>query len=100
MADRAGSSSDGERFDNEKDGGSSPSSSYVKVKPTEEMEMGDDIERQELLSSSEPPKQAEPEKGSVRAAIVWMVVNTFATIGIVSPTPATASTTSTSLKQS
>ena len=84
MADRAGSSSDGERFDNEKDSASSPSSSYVNVKPTEEMEMGDDIERQELLNSSEPPKQQEPEKGSVRAAIIWMVVNTLATIGIVS----------------
>ena len=82
MADRSRSSSEAERVDDEKNGGSSPTSSFVKVKAMEEMEMGSDIERAELLPPA-IPKVQEPEKGSVRAAVVWMVVNTLATIGIV-----------------
>lgn len=84
MADRAGSSSDGDRQENEKR--SDSPNSFVKVKPMEEMEMGDmgdDIERQELLASDPAPPAEIPDKGSVRAAVIWMVVNTLATIGIV-----------------
>lgn len=85
MADRAGSSSEGDRLDDEKNFSGSPNS-FVKVKSVEEMEMGDmgdDIERQELLASDPAPPAEVPDKGSVRAAVIWMVVNTLATIGIV-----------------
>lgn len=85
MADRAGSSSEGDRLHDEKKRDDSPNS-FVKVKSNDEMEMGemgDDIERQELLASDPAPLVEIPDKGSVRAAIIWMVVNTLATIGIV-----------------
>ena len=71
MADKAGSSSDG--LDDEKRRSGSPNSF---VKGNEEMEMndlGDDIERQELLSSDPAPPAEIPDKGSVRAAVIWMV---------------------------
>lgn len=95
MADRSGDrasslSSETEVFDdNEKQ---SPAmslheGSYVKVKVPEEMEMGDDVERQELLPGAvnAQEKPQEDSKTSARAAIIWMVVNTLATIGIVCP---------------
>jgi hypothetical protein len=89
MADRAGdralspssSLTEADNFDDEK--GANGSSSYVKVKAPEEMEMGTDIERAELLQPVDQQKSAEPEKSSVRTAVIWMVVNTLATIGIV-----------------
>ncbi|KFY89401.1 hypothetical protein V500_05717 [Pseudogymnoascus sp. VKM F-4518 (FW-2643)] len=81
MADRT-SSSEAERFDDEKNGGRSPTGSFVKVKPMEDLEGGSDIERAELLpTASQQPHT--PEKSSARAAVIWMVVNTLATIGIV-----------------
>lgn len=53
-------------------------------KVPEEMEMGSDIERAELLPAGTPAAPAQDEqKSSARAAIIWMVVNTLATIGIV-----------------
>jgi solute carrier family 35 protein E3 len=81
MADRT-SSSEAERFDDEKNGGRSPTGSFVKVKPMEDLEGGSDIERAELLPTASQQQQA-PEKSSARAAVIWMVVNTLATIGIV-----------------
>lgn len=80
MADRT-SSSEAERFDDEKNGGRSPSGSFIKVKPMEDLEGGSDIERAELLPTA--TQQHVPEKSSARAAVIWMVVNTLATIGIV-----------------
>jgi hypothetical protein len=62
---------------------SSHDSSYAKLKAPEEMEISSDIERQELLPPAVPPKDQPGDKTSVRAAIIWMVVNTLATIGIV-----------------
>jgi solute carrier family 35, member E3 len=60
--------------------------SFVKLKSPEDLEIGDgdDIERAELLPvEHEKPPQPAPE-ASVRSSFVWMVVNTLATIGIVS----------------
>lgn len=42
-------------------------------------------EQEALLQADEKP--AEPPKNSFRAAVMWMVINTLATIGIVSPHP-------------
>jgi hypothetical protein len=52
----------------------------------EEMEVGEsdaDVERAELLPEHEV-KVAEPEKKSGMSALIWIVINTLATIGIVS----------------
>jgi solute carrier family 35 protein E3 len=56
--------------------------SFVKVKSPEEMEMGSDIERAELLPPVQAEKVADPASSN-KAAVIWMVVNTLATIGIV-----------------
>lgn len=85
MADRT-SSSEADRFDDEKNGGRSPTGSFVKVKPMEDLEGGSDIERAELLPTASAQPHV-PEKSSARAAVIWMVVNTLATIGIVRPYP-------------
>ena len=73
--------------ENEKHGTSSETDeSFTKLKSPEDLELGDedDIEREGLLpAAQEKPTQPTPE-GSVRSAFVWMVVNTLATIGIVS----------------
>lgn len=58
--------------------------SFTKLRSPDELEIGDDVERAGLL-----PQQAEQEKPqaadpSMKSAVVWMVVNTLATIGIVS----------------
>lgn len=61
--------------------------SFIKLKSPEDLEIGDgdDIERAELLPAEhEKPPQPTPE-ASVRSSFIWMVVNTLATIGIVSP---------------
>jgi len=70
--------------DNEKNGTrSSTEGSYVKLKTPDELEIGDDVERAELLpAEQEKPPQPKPDN-SMRSALVWMVVNTLATIGIV-----------------
>jgi solute carrier family 35 protein E3 len=68
--------------DNEKHG---TEGSFVKVKTPEEVEHGDDVERAELLREDHEKPAAPPKPdNSTRSAIIWMVVNTLATIGIVS----------------
>jgi hypothetical protein len=77
------SSSTAEGYDEKKN---SSDGSFVQLKAGEGSEAGDDVERAELLPEDhEQEKQAAPvtEDNSTRTAIVWMVVNTLATIGIV-----------------
>lgn len=86
-ADRVASSSssvtDAEHFDeNEKI--ASSNASFVKVKAEDDVEAGDDVERAELLPEEHVAKPAPVKDNSTRTAIIWMVVNTLATIGIVS----------------
>ncbi|KAH6684338.1 triose-phosphate transporter family-domain-containing protein [Halenospora varia] len=54
------------------------------MKNMDEQEVGDDVERAGLLppADHEKPPPKEPDN-SMRSAIIWMVVNTLATIGIV-----------------
>jgi len=61
--------------------------SFVKVKPADDVEQGDELdERAEFLpADEEKPAPAKPDN-STRTAVLWMVVNTLATIGIVSST--------------
>jgi len=57
-----------------------------RLKTPDEMDIGDDIERAELLSEhdeGEKPAPAPKPDTSTRTAVIWMVVNTLATIGIV-----------------
>jgi solute carrier family 35 protein E3 len=94
MADRPGDRSvsvsssitDAETYDeNEKNHSPTTDSSYVHMKTPEEMEIGDE-ERAELIPAAlhvAQEKAMEPEKATVRSAVIWMVVNTLATIGIV-----------------
>lgn len=94
MADRSGDSSvsanlstaEIETYDeNEKSHSPTTDGSYIHMKTPEEMEIGDE-ERAELIPAvvhTAQEKTAEPGKTSVTSAIIWMVVNTFATIGIV-----------------
>jgi hypothetical protein len=66
---------------------SSAESSFIKPRDEEDLEMGKDVEMQELLPAEEkaPEAAAPPAPGSsARSAIIWMGVNTLATIGIVS----------------
>ncbi|EKD13543.1 uncharacterized protein L3040_008590 [Drepanopeziza brunnea f. sp. 'multigermtubi'] len=83
-ADRAPSVSssvtEADSFDGQEKNGEA---SFVKLKTPEEMEIGDDVERAELLPNQEPAPAAQPKEASTRQAVVWMVVNTLATIGIV-----------------
>lgn len=86
LGDRAASVSssvtEAEAFDdNEKKG--SHDGSFVKVKAPEEMEMGSDLERAELLAAPVQAEKAAEAPSSNKAAVIWMVVNTLATIGIV-----------------
>ena len=72
--------------DHEKNGtASSSDGSYVKLKTPDEMDIGDDIERAELLppDQEKPEPQPIPPDNSTRTAAIWMIVNTLATIGIV-----------------
>lgn len=66
---------------------SSEGSSYAHMKEPDEMDigdLGDDVERMELLPPTEPAAaRPAPENNSARTAVIWMVVNTLATIGIV-----------------
>ncbi|KAI9746433.1 MAG: hypothetical protein M1818_000146 [Claussenomyces sp. TS43310] len=91
MADRLGdrsgsvSSAEAEAYDH---GEKSPmrtshDGSFIKLTTPEEMERGSDIERAELVPPVQPEKGPESDGTSARAAIIWMVVNTLATIGIV-----------------
>lgn len=73
-----------ETFDDNEKPGSSTDGAFANLKSPEEMEIGDDVERAELLPAEheKPPPAKQPET-SMRSSIVWMVVNTLATIGIV-----------------
>jgi solute carrier family 35 protein E3 len=60
---------------------------YTRLKTPEELEIGDDVEGAGLLPE-EPRAQEQSQPAaasSLRSAFIWMVVNTAATIGIVSP---------------
>jgi solute carrier family 35 protein E3 len=91
MADRsldrapsiASSVTEADTYDEEKNTRMSDGS-FVKLKSPEEMELGDDVERANLLPQDDekPTAPAKPDN-STRTAIIWMVVNTLATIGIV-----------------
>lgn len=73
-----------EHFKDEKNGAGSSDGSFVNLKTPDEMEIGDDVERAELLPG-DVEKAAEPKPdNSTKVAAAWMVVNTLATIGIVS----------------
>lgn len=64
---------------------SSTDGSFTKLKSPEELEIGDDVERTGLLPSEQGPEKPRPvaQDNSTRTALIWMVVNTLATIGIV-----------------
>jgi solute carrier family 35 protein E3 len=83
----ASSVTEAEAFDdNEKTALGSTDGSVSNLKSPEEMEIGDDIERAGLLPQEEqekPPPQPAAKDNSTTTAVVWMVVNTLATIGIV-----------------
>ena len=73
--------------ENEKNHSPTTDNSYVHMKTPEEMEIGDE-ERAELIPAAVHVVQemaTEPEKTTVRSAVIWMVINTLATIGIVCP---------------
>lgn len=74
-----------ETFDDNEKSGSSTDGGFVNLKSPEEMEIGDDVERAELLPAEpeKPPPPAKQPDTSMRSSIIWMVVNTLATIGIV-----------------
>ncbi|KAF4630411.1 hypothetical protein G7Y89_g7728 [Cudoniella acicularis] len=77
------STTDAEIFDeNEKN--ANAEGTFTSLKSPDELDIGDDVERTGLLPAAdhEKPVPAEPES-SMRSAIIWMVVNTLATIGIV-----------------
>lgn len=53
------------------------------LKTPDELEVGDDVERAELLPQENEKAQPPKPDTSMRSAGIWMVVNTLATIGIV-----------------
>lgn len=53
----------------------------MKSKTPEEMEMGDESEDKTLLPQE--TEKPQPPKNSFLSALIWMVINTLATIGIV-----------------
>jgi solute carrier family 35 protein E3 len=62
-----------------------PNDEEYKLRTPEELDdLGDDVERADLLAP--PPVEEKPKApdAGLRSAAVWMVVNTLATIGIVS----------------
>jgi solute carrier family 35 protein E3 len=86
MAERPSDHSEADAYD-EKEKNHSPTTdnSYVHMNTPEEMEIGDE-ERAELIPAAVHVVQemaTEPEKATVRSAVIWMVINTLATIGIV-----------------
>ena len=76
-----------EPYGDEKNGTKTSSDgSYVNLKAPEEMDIGDigdDVERMELLPPTEQEKTQPAPDNSMKSAVIWMVVNTLATIGIV-----------------
>jgi solute carrier family 35, member E3 len=88
MAEHPSDRSEAEAYDeNEKNHSPTTDNSYVHMKTPEEMEIGDE-ERAELIPAAVHVVQemaTEPEKATLRSAVIWMVINTLATIGIVCP---------------
>lgn len=80
------STTDAEVYDeSEKNGGiGSTGGSFVKLKSPDELEIGDDVERAELLPEEQEKPPPKAPESTMRSSVIWMVVNTFATIGIVS----------------
>jgi solute carrier family 35 protein E3 len=62
------------------------SSSLEELKRPEELEIGDEEEGDVLLPQHDDEKP-EPPKSSFTSSLIWMVVNTLATIGIVRCSP-------------
>lgn len=86
MAERSASASTEDRFDDktEKRALMDAQDGDYNLRTPEELEhMEEDIERADLLAPPPEDKPKAPES-SVRSAVIWMVVNTLATIGIVS----------------
>ena len=82
----ASSVTEAEAFDdNEKTALGSTDGSVTNLKSPEEMEIDDDVERVGLLPQDEQEKPPQPatKDNTTTTAVVWMVVNTLATIGIV-----------------
>ncbi len=68
------SSTEAEAFD-EKHGSATSTEGR---KTPDEMEIGDDVERAELLPEEhEKPAQTSTPDNSMRSAVIWMVVNTL-----------------------
>jgi len=92
MAERSGERdqslgrAENDTFNEKRSSRDSSEGSYA-VKTPEEMEMGDEVERDRLLQEEETQRAAStpspPAEGTTKSAIIWMVVNTLATIGIV-----------------
>ncbi|KAG9246134.1 triose-phosphate transporter family-domain-containing protein [Calycina marina] len=60
--------------------------SYLSMKEPDEMDiggLGEDVERIELLPPATPAEPAPAPHSTTRSSIIWMIVNTLATIGIV-----------------
>lgn len=76
-----------ESYDEKTSVKTSSEGSYLHMKEPDEMDigdLGDDVERMELLPPTEPAQSQPAPDNSARSAVIWMVVNTLATIGIVS----------------
>lgn len=90
MPDTNTSPSEHESFD-ESEKRSSHDGSFVKLKSGDDIEMGSTSEREELMGNGASTaaaipaaeKPADAPGSSARAAVVWMVINTLSTIGIV-----------------
>lgn len=73
-----------EAFDDEKHGAGGSSDGFVNLKTPDEIEAGDDVERAELLPGGQEKAPEPKADNSTKVAAAWMIVNTLATIGIVS----------------
>lgn len=69
---------------NEKMAGLRDDESLTALKSPTSVYHDSDNEREDEELLPQPQEKPEPPKGSMASSIVWMVVNTFATIGIVS----------------
>jgi solute carrier family 35 protein E3 len=56
---------------------------YVKARRSDDFELGKEVETEDLLPVEHEKVQEAPS--TVRSSILWMIVNTLATIGIVCP---------------
>lgn len=60
-----------------------PGNDEEKQKLPDDLESGEDVEDDELLAKEERRKRPVPKKSSFTSGLIWMVINTLATIGIV-----------------